>query len=353
MQSSLHNDVTDLKHNITEIDTKITNSRDLLEKSVNKINTSIDAVQSSLHADILNINSAIANVSVDVTKSSQSTIDAVKKIDADVQNSVATSVNGITDVLTNEFNSTRDAVQNAVAELPKKIENVGIEIQNTQRHLALNASEQYWAHVYHDTILNSAWLNDKTVSPGRWAISYIVLYVLYRILNEIHPSSILECGLGQSSKLTMQYARANNANLMIFENNPEWLKFFEKQVPYASEYTTILDAEMVTIVPPHESRTYHGFKQTIGSTKFNLVMIDGPLGSKHYSRPQILDVVDNLADSFVIMLDDMNRIGEQETWGLLKEKLVARGIKFVEKIYSSDKDLGVICSPDLEFLTSL
>ena len=352
-QSSVHNDVTDLKHNITEIDTKITNSRDLLEKSVNKINTSIDAVQSSLHADILNINSAIANVSVDVTKSSQSTIDAVKKIDADVQNSVATSVNGITDVLTNEFNSTRDAVQNAVAELPEKIENVGIEIQNTQRHLALNASEQYWAHVYHDTILNSAWLNDKTVSPGRWAISYIVLYVLYRILNEIHPSSILECGLGQSSKLTMQYARANNANLMIFENNPEWLKFFEKQVPYASEYTTILDAEMVTIVPPHESRTYHGFKQTIGSTKFNLVMIDGPLGSKHYSRPQILDVVDNLADSFVIMLDDMNRIGEQETWGVLKEKLVARGIKFVEKIYSSDKDLGVICSPDLEFLTSL
>ena len=352
-QASVHNDVTDLKHNITEIDTKITNSCDLLEKSVNKINTSIDAVQSSLHADILNINSAIANVSVDVTKSSQSTIDAVKKIDADVQNSVATSVNGITDVLTNEFNSTRDAVQNAVAELPEKIENVGIEIQNTQRHLALNASEQYWAHVYHDTILNSAWLNDKTVSPGRWAISYIVLYVLYRILNEIHPSSILECGLGQSSKLTMQYARANNANLMIFENNPEWLKFFEKQVPYASEYTTILDAEMVTIVPPHESRTYHGFKQTIGSTKFNLVMIDGPLGSKHYSRPQILDVVDNLADSFVIMLDDMNRIGEQETWGLLKEKLVARGIKFVEKIYSSDKDLGVICSPDLEFLTSL
>ena len=329
VQSSLHNDVTDLKHNITEIDTKITNSRDLLEKSVNKINTSIDAVQSSLHADILNINSAIANVSVDVTKSSQSTIDAVKKIDADVQNSVATSVNGITDVLTNEFNSTRDAVQNAVAELPEKIENVGIEIQNTQRHLALNASEQYWAHVYHDTILNSAWLNDKTVSPGRWAISYIVLYVLYRILNEIHPSSILECGLGQSSKLTMQYARANNANLMIFENNPEWLKFFEKQVPYASEYTTILDAEMVTIVPPHESRTYHGFKQTIGSTKFNLVMIDGPLGSKHYSRPQILDVVDNLADSFVIMLDDMNRIGEQETWGVLKEKFDARGIKLL------------------------
>ena len=78
-----------------------------------------------------------------------------------------------------------------------------------------------------------------------------------------------------------------------------------------------------------------------------------PWRSQHYSRPQILEIADCLADSFVIMLDDMNRTGEQETWELLKEKLTERGIEFCEKIYASDKSVGLLCSPDLEFLTTL
>lgn len=214
-------------------------------------------------------------------------------------------------------------------------------------------SEPYWANVYHDTIINSAWLKNKSVSPGRWAVSYIVLYVLYRVLDEFKPKSILECGLGQSSKLTMQYADAYNADLIVCENNPEWVKFFSLQMPSAEKYVKMHDLDMVEIVAPHQSRTYANFADTVRDKKFNLVVIDGPLGSAHYSRPEILDVVDSLDASFVIMLDDMNRIGEQEIWDLLKKRLTDRGIKFVENIYSSDKSVGLLCSPDLDFLTSL
>lgn len=216
----------------------------------------------------------------------------------------------------------------------------------------LNA-ETYWAHVYHDTINNSSWMGDCSVSPGRWAVSYIVLYVLYRILDEVKPASILECGLGQSSKLTIQYADAHNAKLMICENSSQWLSFFQRQFPTADKYTKILDTEMVQVVPQYESRTYKGFKGAIGNKKFNLVLIDGPLGSSHYSRPQILDVVDNLDKSFVILLDDMNRVGERETWDLLKQRLTERGIEFVDTTYSSDKVLGLLCSSDLQYLTTL
>ncbi len=214
-------------------------------------------------------------------------------------------------------------------------------------------SEPYWANVYHDTIINSAWLKNKSVSPGRWAVSYIVLYVLYRVLDEFKPKSILECGLGQSSKLTMQYADAYNADLIVCENNPEWVKFFLLQMPSAEKYVKMHDLDMVEIVAPHKSRTYANFADTVRDKKFNLVVIDGPLGSAHYSRPEILDVVDSLDTSFVIMLDDMNRIGEQEIWDLLKKRLTDCGIKFVENIYSSDKSVGLLCSPDLDFLTSL
>ena len=214
-------------------------------------------------------------------------------------------------------------------------------------------AEQYWAHVYHDTTINSSWLTNKSVSPGRWAVSYIVLYVLYRVLDEMRPGNILECGLGQSSKLTIQYARAHNAQLTIIENRSDWLKFFAKQMPDAQQYTHILDTEMARIVPQYESITYRGFKQFIGKTKYNLVLIDGPRGSEHYSRPEILDIVDNLDDSFVIMLDDMNRIGEQETWQMLINKLNERGLGFIEARYTSDKTVGVLCSMDLAFFATL
>lgn len=241
----------------------------------------------------------------------------------------------------------------AVDKLSEQIQSNNADIDARLKHYSRLNSEPYWANVYHDTIMNSNWLANKSVSPGRWAVSYIVLYVLYRILDEVHPKSILECGLGQSSKLTIQYADNHDANLMICENNPEWAKFFARQFPTAQKYTKFLDLEMVTIVPPHESRTYAGFNQAVSGKKFDLVLVDGPWGCQHYSRPEILEIADCLADSFVIMLDDMNRTGEQETWDLLKEKLTERGIKFCEKIYASDKSVGLLCSPDLEFLTTL
>lgn len=219
--------------------------------------------------------------------------------------------------------------------------------------LAKKYSEPYWANVYHDTINNTNWLNNKSVSPGRWAVSYVVLYVLYRILDEIKPQSILECGLGQSSKLTIQYADSHKADLTICENNSDWLAFFQRQFPTADIYTKILDTEMIHVVPEYESRTYVGFDNVIKNKKFDFVLIDGPLGSAHFSRPQILDVVDNLDKSFVILMDDMNRVGEQETFEALKNKLRENNIDFKEGFYESDKKLGLICSPDLEWLTTL
>lgn len=240
----------------------------------------------------------------------------------------------------------KDNITNKIDDLPEKIE-------KKQRVIATINSEPYWANIYHDTIISSSWLKDKAVSPGRWAVSYIVLYVLYRVLNEFRPKNILECGLGQSSKLTAQYVEANGGQLTICEDSKDWASFFKKSFPIADKYIHLLGLEMVEVVKPYESRTYVGFDNVIKGKKFDFIIVDGPLGSPRYSRPELLDVVDNLAQSFVIMLDDVNREGEQDTWNLLKTKLVKKGIIFNEKIYTSDKSVGLLCSPDLKFLTSL
>ena len=45
-------------------------------------------------------------------------------------------------------------------------------------------NELYWAQIYNSTTQNSAWLTENNFSPGRWAVGYNFLYVMYRILSE-------------------------------------------------------------------------------------------------------------------------------------------------------------------------
>ncbi len=43
------------------------------------------------------------------------------------------------------------------------------------------SSKTMWAEIYNDTTEGSDWLTDTSFSPGRWAVGYQYLYVLYRI----------------------------------------------------------------------------------------------------------------------------------------------------------------------------
>lgn len=212
--------------------------------------------------------------------------------------------------------------------------------------------EIYWANVFRDSIQDSVWLKNKSFSPGRWAINYIGLYVFYRVLNDFKPKSILECGLGQSSKMTIQYARYYNSKLNIFEHNIPWIEFFKKSFGDIDSFIRPSELEKV-IIKGKESLTYKNFEQKINNEKFDFIFIDGPYGSDNYARSQLIKLVNNLEKSFVVIMDDYERIGERETTDLFEEKLKFKEIKYLKKIYKSDKHLCLICSEDLEYLTSL
>lgn len=331
----------ELKSEIDAILSETNSSLRSISEHFDNINNKTIINMESLKTDVLNLSNVVDKQKYELQSDIAEILKNQNEYSNNIENILSETKDKIT-VLNNNFTNSETSLNTQFK-----------DIKNHSDILFKQNSEPYWANIYHDTINDSTWLKKKSVSPGRWAVSYIVLYVLYRILDEIKPQSILECGLGQSSKLTIQYAETNNAKLTICENNPEWLSFFKCQFPTADKYTKILDTEMVNIVPEYESRTYANFKNLIKDEKFDLILIDGPLGSEHYSRPEILDIVDNLNESFIILLDDMNRIGEQETWNLLKNKLKEKGISFKEKIYSSDKSLGMLVSQDLQYLTSL
>ena len=210
------------------------------------------------------------------------------------------------------------------------------------------------AHKYHDTVADYEWLKFKGISPGGWAVDYAFCYTLACTLNAMHPHSILEFGLGQSSRLVHQYASFNNIEAITCEHDLEWIDFLKKEV--GDKYPIkIKEAELEEIeYKGKKTLTYKNIQSIFRETKFDLIIIDGPFGSDHYSRPQAMEVCrNNLTDRFCLIIDDTERIGEQETVEEIEELLNNNGIDFVVANYSSIKKHTLICSRELRFLTSL
>lgn len=104
----------------------------------------------------------------------------------------------------------------------------------------------------------------------------------------------------------------------------------------------------------YETLTYKNCVQELGGAMFDLIIVDGPFGSPHFSRPQILEIIKiNLSESFCIIIDDTHRNGESETANEVQSILESMEIKYLSHTYSSSKKHTLICSEDLYFLTSL
>lgn len=235
-------------------------------------------------------------------------------------------------------------------------EESSLKIQNicTQNKRMIN--EAVWGEIFNNTIATSVWLTDRSFSPGRWALGYPALYVLYRVLEEFRPQNILELGLGQSTKMISQFVSMNNTtNHYIVEHDSNWISFYlNNHVLCSNSQIVQLDRTMAPYKEAEKVRVFSGFKEQFAGMKFDLIIIDAPLGGdmKEYSRIDILSILPHcLESSFVIILDDVQRTGEYRTMreidSALKDIIHKRGV------YSGDKDTCVWASEDLSFLCTL
>ena len=223
---------------------------------------------------------------------------------------------------------------------------------------ARHASEAVWAQIFNNTISGSLWLKDKTFSPGRWAVGYPYLYVMYRVLNETRPKRILELGLGQSTRMIAQYAAAfQDVEHIVVEHDPEWVEFFCNDFPIPKNTKVVmLKREMVPYKDAEAVRVFKGFKETFQGQKFDFISVDAPLGAdmKQYSRIDVLNLIpDGLEGNFAIMIDDCDRIGETHTVAEIENKLQETNVAYKRGRYSGRKDCVVICSERQGFLSSL
>jgi len=211
-------------------------------------------------------------------------------------------------------------------------------------------SELLWANIYHDTAKGKNWIKDLSISPCGMAINYSMLYLLTRVLSEYKINRILEFGLGQSSKFINTYLENENKSLihLIIEHDKEWTNFFKKNISVNSKITNLnLTNDAANI------QFYENLLANI-DYNYDLYLIDGPRGLPRFSRYDICTIADKFKqdDQFIIIMDDYQREGEQETITKLKMILQSKKIVFFDKVYKGSKTQIMIVSEKYKFATS-
>jgi uncharacterized protein YdaT len=231
-------------------------------------------------------------------------------------------------------------------------------VMNIARNTSHAADESVWGHIFRDAICNSEWLHDQCFFPGRWAVGYQYLYVLYRVLNGVKPSNILELGLGQSTRMISQYVEFNKMAMhRVVEHDSEWISFFKQDNQIVDRTEIVkLDLGKESFEDDDEVLVYKDFYNTLSDRKYDFISIDAPFGggANIYARVDSIALIPEcLADSFIIMVDDANRDGEKNMIECLKKKLSDADIPFETGHYCGNKTTYVIASPDKKFVCSL
>ena len=220
--------------------------------------------------------------------------------------------------------------------------------------LAFN-KELNWANIYHDSIRGQEYLTNLSLNIGRWAGSYSFFYVLNRILKDFKPDSILELGLGESTKFISTYIDNYlfETKHVVIEHDKTWIKSFEEKFK-VSNNSKIVNCEIEEINIKTHNTTYYKNLQSKIDSKFDFYIIDGPFGSDRFSRYNILSLLEDFtSDSdFIILMDDFEREGEQDTVKDIISLLELKEISFYKEIYSGVKSQIIIASEKYKYATS-
>lgn len=237
-----------------------------------------------------------------------------------------------------------------------KLRSVITESRVKQEQILLQSRENVWAQVFHDSIRGKEFLQDLPLNVGRWAGNYSFFYILNRILTDFKPPSILEFGLGESSKFVSVYLDNYlvDSRHIIIEHDENWADSFTCSFQLSERSVVkILPLEEIE-VEGHKCKVYERLEECI-SEKFSLYIIDGPFGSRRYSRFDLMTLVNRIdcQDEFIFLVDDCNRIGEMETVKCAIDFLKSRQITHYTRLYEGSKSQMLIASHLYKHVTTL
>jgi hypothetical protein len=238
----------------------------------------------------------------------------------------------------------------------KKIKNLIRENRESQQLIIRQNKELEWAHIYHDSIRGKKHLENLSLNIGRWAGNYTFFYVLNRIMSDVKPKNILEFGLGESSKFISSCIKSeiSEAKHQIIEQSQEWTNAFLSKYELSPSTKITVCPLVKKQVNGFEVNCYDGLEELIPGT-FDFYLVDGPFGSSHFSRFNIFSMAERLTsnDQFIILIDDFDRIGEQETAQSLVDLFQKKQIKTYISTFEGIKKVWMLVSFEYQFLTTI
>jgi hypothetical protein len=214
--------------------------------------------------------------------------------------------------------------------------------------------EVEWANIYHDSIRDNDELQKLSLKIGRWAGNYSFFFLVHRILKDFQPQKIVEFGLGESSKFISAYNRSigDFHEHIVIEQDNNWENIFNDSFP---------NDNIKIQYQPLQKKKIHGFEyngyeniEKIPSDA-DLYIVDGPFGSPNYSRYDILHVLEEVDHSkeFILVFDDYNRKGEQETANDILKMFEAKNKKVYFIKYEGSKAQFVLVTEKYKYVLSL
>jgi hypothetical protein len=176
--------------------------------------------------------------------------------------------------------------------------------------------------------------------PTGGAANYSLLYLILRIGLEFKPASVLDIGAGQSSLLWSMLRRHGLVgSVLTLESDREWAQRIGDQIDHEILVTPL----RMESVNGREARTYD-WSKVIGREPFDVIVCDGPNGLPRHSRSGVLNMMATLPADFVLILDDAERPGEQDTIALIHDRLNADGVKYNVGVVRAAKTQAVFAA---------
>jgi hypothetical protein len=192
--------------------------------------------------------------------------------------------------------------------------------------------------------------------------------LLVKVLAFCQPLSILELGSGQTTKLLANYGRQFPlTQVLTLEQNAQWHERLQNSVELPANHSyrlAPLALKQVTIPSLGrriETEWYSGtdVEAEVSVRRFDLVIVDGPdhgqpgMSCVPFSRSGVLALLPaSLSESFVLIVDDVDRYGELMTVRLIEDLFRVSGRSAIRFDVHGTKTQVVFCSPDRAFLQS-
>jgi len=161
---------------------------------------------------------------------------------------------------------------------------------------------------------------EKRFHPVRSAANHSLLWLLGRIVEENAVRNVIELGAGQTTRLLDALCRPRDIPLLTLEDDAFWAEEIGRGVEH--------EVRRVPLVPTRlggPATRGHDLSSLPDDARFDLVVVDGPRGTRRDSRAGALDLLDaHLATDFIVVFDDAERLGERDTIDRCRKLLRAR-----------------------------